>query len=157
MSLTNRDKEIIVSTWSLIRKDSDQAGIHLFKRFFEANPDYVKYFPFGDLDDLEKILVDPRLKWHASRVMAALSTIVDNLDDPVCFEDSLQKVLSSHLNRKIQLYHFENLKKALVCLFMDKLGPDIMNDETIEAWSKAYDVILDTYRSRLSEAKSSIS
>lgn len=89
--------------------------------------------------------------------MAALSTIVDNLDDPVCFEDSLQKVLSSHLNRKIQLYHFENLKKALVCLFMDKLGPDIMNDETIEAWSKAYDVILDTYRSRLSEAKSSIS
>lgn len=118
----------------------------LFIRFFEANPDYVKVFPFDDLEDLEEILKSSSLKMHAGRVMTALSSIVDNINDPIIFQENLQKIIASHVERKIELKQFENLKMALVRLLIDKLGDDIMNDEAKEAWSKAYDIILDTYQ-----------
>lgn len=118
----------------------------LFIRFFEANPDYVKVFPFDDLEDLEEILKSSSLKMHAGRVMTALSSIVDNINDPIIFQENLQKIISSHVERKIELKQFENLKMALVRLLIDKLGDDIMNDEAKKAWSKAYDIILDTYQ-----------
>ncbi|KAH9413073.1 globin 1 [Dermatophagoides pteronyssinus] len=146
MTLTEKDKEIIQKTWALVRVDSIQAGIELFRRFFEANPDYVKVFPFDDLEDLEEILKSSSLKMHAGRVMTALSSIVDNINDPIIFQENLQKIISSHVERKIELKQFENLKMALVRLLIDKLGDDIMNDEAKEAWSKAYDIILDTYQ-----------
>ncbi|OTF78604.1 cytoglobin-1-like protein [Euroglyphus maynei] len=146
MTLTEKDKENIQKTWALVRVDSVQAGIELFRRFFEANPDYVKVFPFDDCKDLNEILKSSTLKMHAGRVMTALSSIVDNLNDPILFQENLGKIITSHVERNIELRQFENLKMALVGLLIDKLGNDIMNDETKEAWSKAYDVILDTYK-----------
>lgn len=117
-------------------------------RFFEANPDYIKFFPFGELDSVEEVLKDPRLKLHAGRVMSALSSIVDNLNNPSNFEQQLREIISTHAERKIELNQFLNLKQALVQFLIDKLGPDVMNEEAMSAWSKAYSVILNAYEHR---------
>jgi len=37
--------------------------------------------------------------------------------------------------------HFENLKKTLVKVLVSALGSDVMTDEAITAWAKAYSVI----------------
>ena len=85
-------------------------------RFFEANPDYVKLFPFDNHEDIEAVLKSSTLKMHAGRVMTALSSIVDNLNDPIVFEENLQKIIISHVQRNIELKQFENLTILIVFL-----------------------------------------
>ncbi|KAH7643587.1 globin 1 [Dermatophagoides farinae] len=155
MTLTEKDTEIIQKTWTMVRADSIQAGVDLFRKFFEANPDYVKLFPFDNHEDIEAVLKSSTLKMHAGRVMTALSSIVDNLNDPIMFEENLQKIIISHVQRNIELKQFENLKLALVQLLMDKLGTNIMDDQAKESWSKAYDVILETYKKSKQNSQSS--
>lgn len=97
---------------------------------------------------MEEVLKDTRLKTHAGRVMSALSSIVDNLNNPSNFEQHLREIISTHAERKIELIQFLNLKKSLVKFLIDKLGSDVMNEEAMSAWSKAYAVILDAYEHR---------
>lgn len=81
--------------------------------------------------------------------MGAISSIVDNLQNPKQFEENLKKIIDDHIERKIGVDRFVNLKQVLVELLCDKLGTDLMNDEALTAWSKVYDFIIHTYQRSL--------
>ena len=115
-------------------------------RLFTAHPSYINYFPFKDLTDVDEICKDRRLKLHASRVMGAISSIVDNLDNPEQFRENIQKIIDSHVGREIGLERFVNLKMVLVQLLCDTLGAEIMDQNALGAWAKVYDYILESYK-----------
>lgn len=55
----------------------------------------------------------------------------------------------NHFRRKIQVEHFKNLGLVIVELLCDKLGDQVMNTQAIDAWKKAYLVIIDLVASTM--------
>ena len=77
--------------------------------------------------------------------------MIDNLNDTEVFVEMVEKLARSHVRRKLNLTHFENLKGSLVRTFVSLLGEDVMTPEAIAAWAKAYSVITDVLQQELSK------
>lgn len=69
--------------------------------------------------------------------------MIDNLNDIEVFVEMVEKLARTHIRRKLNVQHFENLKLSLVKTLVSALGEDVMNEEAIAAWAKAYSVITD--------------
>jgi len=140
--LTNGEKDIIRNTWAEVKKDIKGNGYDLFIRFFTENPTYQQHFkgfsdvPIAELRGNKKVLA------HANSVLYAITSLVDNLDDPECLVEMLKKVSESHVARGIAIPMFINLGTTIVGLLIDKLGPNVMDTVAIEAWKKTYGVIV---------------
>ena len=107
---------------------------------FEEHPDYLVFFSFRDVSDLVKLREDKRLKAHVRNVMYTLAMVVDNLDDSEVLQEMVDKIARSHVRRKLSELHFGQLKKSLIALLNDTLGPEVMNELALTAWSKTYDL-----------------
>lgn len=83
---------------------------------------------------------------HANNVLYTLTGVIDSVEDSEVFQEMVEKLAENHIRRKIELVHFENLGFVIVDLLIEKLGDEIMNLQTIDAWKKAYLVILDIIR-----------
>lgn len=111
-------------------------------RFFTENPTYQENFKsFKDVP-LSELRGNKKLLAHATNVIYAITMLVDNIEDTEVLVEMLQKLSKNHARRQIKLEHFEKLKGTLVGLLKEKLGPNLMNEEAVNAWSKTYDVIL---------------
>lgn len=78
-----------------------------FYRLFETHPEYQRLFKaFADVP-FEKLATNGRLLGHATSVMYALNSIIDNLEDPACLVELLHKIGSSHKTRNITPEHFQ--------------------------------------------------
>ena len=67
--------------------------------------------------------------------------LLDHLNDIEVFIEMVENLARSHVKRKLNVEHFENLKGSLVRTFVSLLGDSVMTPETIGAWAKAYSVI----------------
>lgn len=92
---------------------------------------------------------------HATNVLYAISALIDNLDDPECLVNMLIKLGGNHFRHGIQFSMFENLGSSLIGSMSTKLGTDVMNDAAVEAWKKAYGVIISVIKQGLDEAAAS--
>ena len=114
----------------------------LIDRFFTENPSYQQNFksfkdvPISELSGNKKLLA------HAISVLYAVTSLVDNLDDPETLVEMLSKVGQNHSRRHINLEMFQNLGVSIVGLLIQKLGPQVMDSVAIDAWKKTYGVIL---------------
>lgn len=120
-------------------------------RFFADNPTYQSYFSFRNVQGWEALSGDKRLKAHAANVVYTLAMMIDNLTDGEVFTEMVEKLARSHVRRKLDVSHFENLKGSLVKAFITLLGPEVMTEEAIGAWAKAYAVITDTIQKTIDE------
>lgn len=118
---------------------------------FKTNPSYQNYFSFRDVPDLATLREDKRLKAHARNVMFTLSMVVNSLNDPEVVGEMVHKIARSHLKRNLDETQFTVLKGAVVTLLVNSLGPQLMNEQALTAWSKTYDLftqaITDTKKS----------
>lgn len=76
-------------------------------------------------------------------MLYTLTGVIDSVEEPEVFQEMVEKLASNHMRRKIEYSHFENLGFVILDLLIEKLGDEIMNQQTIDAWKKAYLVILD--------------
>lgn len=102
--------------------------------------------PIAELRGNKKVLA------HANSVLYAITSLVDNLDDPECLVEMLHKVGDSHGTRHIEIEMFNNLGVTLVGLLVEKLGPNVMNASAIDAWKKTYGVIVSVIAPHLAKA-----
>ena len=84
-----------------------------------------------------------RVSAHANNVLYTLTGVIDSVEDGEVFQEMVEKLAENHIRRKIDFTHFENLGLVIIDLLIEKLGNEIMNLQTIDAWKKAYLVILD--------------
>ena len=117
--------------------------IMLFLRFFIQNPEYIPLFPFRDCRNVETMVKDKRLKAHATNVAYTLTMMVENIDEPEIFLEMVDKLAKSHKRKGVVTSHFQNLRKVLFSLLSDALGTEVMNETAINAWSKAWEVIIE--------------
>lgn len=90
---------------------------------------------------------------HAMNVLYAISALVDNLDDPECLVEMLQKLGKNHFKNHISYPQFENLGVSLLGSMKQKLGSDLMNEVAVAAWQKAYGVIISVIKQGLESAE----
>ena len=125
----------------------------LCHRFFTENPSYqVNFTAFKDVP-IQELRGNKKVLAHALSVLYAISSLVDNLDDPECLVEMLHKLGTSHFKRHISYPHFENLGVSLLGSMKQKLGSDVMNEAAMAAWQKAYGVIISVIKQGLESAE----
>jgi len=94
--LTASDKMSVRRIWDIVKADTKQNGIDLLMMFFEANPSFQGYFKsFKDVPK-EDLPTNPKFQAHATNVMYAFTSVVDNLDDTECLVEMLIKLGQNH-------------------------------------------------------------
>ncbi|KAG8226556.1 hypothetical protein J437_LFUL000639, partial [Ladona fulva] len=99
--LTPRQKRAVAVTWDIVKKDLKGNGVELLHRFFTKHPQYQKNFKaFADVP-LDELPNSKKFQAHANSVVYAVTSIVDNLDDPGCLVEMLRKLGQNHGQRHI--------------------------------------------------------
>lgn len=70
-------------------------------------PEYQRLFKaFADVP-ADKLVKNGKLLGHATSVMYAINSIVDNLEDPGCLVELLHKTGTNHKQRNLTALHFQ--------------------------------------------------
>lgn len=97
-----------------------------FCRFFVNFPSAKQYFSqFQDMDDPEEMERSSQLRHHARRVMNAINTVVENLNDPEKVSSVLALVGKAHaIKHKVEPMYFKvpvSSSSAARCLSRSRL------------------------------------
>ncbi|XP_071444434.1 globin-like [Hetaerina americana] len=133
--LTPRQKRAVVVTWDLVKQDMKGNGVELLCRFFKEHPEYLEKFKAFATTPLDDLPENKKFQAHANSVMYAVTSVVDNLDDPGCLVEMLKKLGQNHGRRNIPEKAFLDLKAVLLQLLKDKLGSHL-SPYGEEAWDK---------------------
>ncbi|KAJ8036837.1 Globin [Holothuria leucospilota] len=139
--LSNHEKDLIRKSWASFMKNKNENAtlliINLFK-MSEGAQDLFSKFKGTNPDELKGSI---RVRSHGLRVVAALNSVVENLDDIECLLDMLQHIAHSHHPRGPTKKHFQDLGGVVIATFEQSLGKKLTEDVK-NAWVKAYGVIL---------------
>uniref|UniRef100_A0A3B1K683 superoxide dismutase n=2 Tax=Astyanax mexicanus TaxID=7994 RepID=A0A3B1K683_ASTMX len=95
--LTGGEQAIIQNTWTKVYQNKDAAGVAVLMRLFTSFPSSKQFFSqFRDTEDPEELKSSVQLKKHALRVMSALNTLVENVNDEEKTAAVLKVVAKSH-------------------------------------------------------------
>ena len=100
---------------------------------------------------LNELTGNKRLLAHANSVLYAISSLVDNLDDPETLVEMLHKLAANHFKRGITIAMFNNLGVALVGYLKTAL-PSQMDAAAVTAWTKTYSVMSSVIQEGLDKA-----
>lgn len=138
--LTPRERQIVVDTWGVVKRNAKEAGVEMFTRLFEAHPQYQKLFPNFEGLTLSVLRTSKKLAAHATNVMYSLTSVVDNLDDPECLKELLIKLGKNHGRHKVYEKQFHDLELVLMELLKEKLGNQLTPQGEV-AWKKTIDIV----------------
>lgn len=102
--------------------------------------------PISELKGNKKVLA------HALSVLSAISSLVENLDDPEVLVEMLIKTGGNHFRRHIQVEQFDALGVTIVGWLIEKCGPQAMDQSGINAWKKTYSVIVSVVQKGMDQA-----
>ncbi|KAH9489318.1 hypothetical protein Btru_057582 [Bulinus truncatus] len=135
--LTKREKELIIQTWAPVgeKGKAKENGLEFFLQLFATYPYMQDYFPLFKGQTQAELRNSSKLKAHATSVMYALTSYVENVEDSENLVGLVQKIAVSHIGRGITVEDFENLKKVFLKFLLSSLGDqNITEIET--AWTK---------------------
>ncbi|XP_077989970.1 cytoglobin-like [Glandiceps talaboti] len=154
-TLTPNEKNAIRATWKVIYANKCENGVAFFIRIFTQLPEAKKLFKnLEGIDDLEKLAKHPRLKAHGLRVMAAVNSWIEYLDDSEVLIQLLVDIGISHAKHKIPEKYFEALGGIVIWLVETKSG-SAYSDYAKNAWIKAWGVMKPIMVNSLIEASKS--
>lgn len=88
--LSEGQKTALKTAWTLIKDNSGDHAGKIFAKFFEQNPEYLRFF-FN--------LGNDAMHQHAEKVLLSLGTLIeDGLREPEMFNQELQRIAKFHQN-----------------------------------------------------------
>nr|CAD7411990.1 unnamed protein product [Timema poppensis] len=138
--LSPKERKLVQDTWKLVNQDAKGNGVALFMALFKAYPHYQREFPSLAKIPLSELATSKKMIAHANTVMYSLTSVIDNLSDPECLQEMLQKIGENHGRRKTGQRPFLDLKGVFIQLLQGKLGKQ-MTPQAIVAWGKTVDVM----------------
>lgn len=122
--------EIVKSTAPILKERGVEITTKFYEILFKNNPEVKTLFS----EEKQKSGAQP--KALAMSILAAAQNI-DNLE---AILPTVQKIGEVHVNAKVIPEQYPIVGKNLLIAFKEVLG-DAINDEVLDAWAKAYEVI----------------
>ncbi|KAJ2946150.1 hypothetical protein O0L34_g5082 [Tuta absoluta] len=134
--LTKREIYAVQKSWAPVSQNSEANGTELLKRLFAAHPETKEFFKMVRRIPEEEYIQNPQFKAHVINLMTAITTAVNNLNQPAVVAAMMHKLGESHGKRQIKEQHFQDLKGVIVKMFIELLN---MDSATLGAWGKTVD------------------
>ncbi|XP_039572042.1 cytoglobin [Passer montanus] len=140
--ISDAEKKVIQEIWSRVYANCEDVGVSILIRFFVNFPSAKQYFSqFKHMEDPLEMERSLQLRKHARRVMGAINTVVENLNDSEKVSSVLALVGKAHaLKHKVEPVYF----KKLTGVMLEVIAEEYPNDFTPEAhgaWSKMKSLI----------------
>ncbi|KFU88824.1 Cytoglobin [Chaetura pelagica] len=140
--ISDAEKKVIQETWSRVYANCEDVGVSILIRFFVNFPSAKQYFSqFKHMEDPLEMERSLQLRKHARRVMGAINTVVENLNDSEKVSSVLALVGKAHaLKHKVEPVYF----KKLTGVMLEVIAEEYANDFTPEAhsaWTKMRSII----------------
>ncbi|XP_068434717.1 cytoglobin-1-like [Clinocottus analis] len=137
--LTDKDRLMIRDSWEKVYQNCDDAGVAILVRLFVNFPSSKQFFSqFKHIEEAEELERSGQLRKHARRVMNAINTLVESLDNSDKVASVLQLVGKAHaLRHKVDPVYF----KILSGVILEVLGEEFSSVITAEvgaAWTKFF-------------------
>ncbi|XP_054634786.1 cytoglobin-2 [Dunckerocampus dactyliophorus] len=135
--LSDVEREIIQDTWGHVYKNCEDVGVSVLIRFFVNFPSAKQYFSqFQDMEDPEEMERSCQLRHHARRVMNAINTVVENLNDPEKMSSVLALVGKAHaIKHKVEPMYFKILSGVMLEVLSEDF-PEFFTAEVQMVWTK---------------------
>uniref|UniRef100_UPI003AAEA6CC cytoglobin-1-like isoform X1 n=1 Tax=Centroberyx gerrardi TaxID=166262 RepID=UPI003AAEA6CC len=107
--LTDREKVMIQDSWAKVYQNCDDVGVAILIRLFVNFPSSKQYFSqFQHVEEPEELERSAQLRKHAHRVMNAINTLVESLDNSDKVASVLKLVGKAHaLRHKVEPVYFK--------------------------------------------------
>mmetsp|Transcript_108190 Transcript_108190/g.345527 ORF Transcript_108190/g.345527 Transcript_108190/m.345527 type:complete len:218 (-) Transcript_108190:129-782(-) len=136
------DIHLVQESWSKVEAMGEEAvGVALFRNIFTAAPEALGLFPFKD--DLKNLYESPKLKAHASKVIATVSVAVNGLTNLKALVPVLQELGLTHVGYKVLKPHYDVVGSALITTLSESLEAAFTED-TKAAWLKVWELVSTT-------------
>lgn len=135
--LTDKEKVMIQDSWAKVYQTCDDVGVAILVRLFVNFPSSKQYFnDFKHIEEPEELERSAQLRKHAHRVMNAINTLVENLDNSEKVTSVLNLLGRAHaLRHKVEPVYF----KILGGVILEVLGEEfsaVVTPDVAAAWTK---------------------
>ncbi|MEJ3742291.1 globin domain-containing protein [Actinomycetes bacterium KLBMP 9797] len=118
---------LLKESWTLVEEQQDKVAGYFYARIFLSNPHLRNLFPV-------------QMDVQRARLLGAIVTAVQTLDDPDRFDDYLRSLGRDHRKFHVQPEHYEVVGGALLEALRTFAG-QAWGVEYEQAWTDAYQVI----------------
>ncbi|XP_030362339.1 cytoglobin isoform X4 [Strigops habroptila] len=135
--ISDAEKKVIQEIWSRVYANCEDVGVSILIRFFVNFPSAKQYFSqFKHMEDPLEMERSLQLRKHAQRVMGAINTVVENLNDSEKVSSVLALVGKAHaLKHKVEPIYFKKLTGVMVEVIAEEYANDF-TPEAHSAWTK---------------------
>ncbi|NWU62482.1 CYGB protein, partial [Pterocles burchelli] len=135
--ISDAEKKVIQETWSRVYANCEDVGVSILIRFFVNFPSAKQYFSqFKHMEDPLEMERSLQLRKHARRVMGAINTVVENLNDSEKVSSVLALVGKAHaLKYKVEPIYFKKLTGVMLEVIAEEYA-NVFTPEAHSAWTK---------------------
>jgi NAD(P)H-flavin reductase/hemoglobin-like flavoprotein len=118
---------LLKESWTLVEEQEDRLASYFYARMFLSHPDLRELFPI-------------HMDVQRSRLLNAIVTAIQTVDDPDRFEDYLRSLGRDHRKFHVSAEHYDIVGTALMEA-LRTFGAEQWSPEYDQAWRDAYAVI----------------
>ncbi|SCG59487.1 globin domain-containing protein [Micromonospora coxensis] len=118
---------LLKESWTLVEEERERLSGHFYARLFLLDPELRKLFPV-------------EMTGQGDRILDAIVTATQVVDDPESFEEYLRSLGRDHRKYHVDAAHYETMGVALLDALRSTAG-DGWNLEYDQAWRDAYAAI----------------
>lgn len=135
--LTDKEKVMIQDSWAKVYENCDDAGVAILVRLFVNFPSSKQFFSqFKHIEEPEELERSAQLRKHAHRVMTAINTLVESLDNSEKVASVLKVVGKAHaLRHKVEPRYFKILSGVILEVLGEAFS-EVVTPEVAAAWTK---------------------
>jgi NAD(P)H-flavin reductase/hemoglobin-like flavoprotein len=119
--------KLLKESWTLVEDQQDKVAGYFYARMFLSHPDLRDLFPV-------------QMDVQRARLLGAIVTAVQTLEDPERFDEYLRALGRDHRKFHVEPKHYDVVKGALIEA-MRAFAGEQWSIEYDQAWADAYDVI----------------
>lgn len=132
MSITEKQIELVQTSWAKVEPISDQAAELFYGRLFELDPNLKPLFK-GDM------------KEQGAKLMKMINVAVRGLNNLEGIVPAVQDLGKRHVDYGVKDEHYDTVGEALIWTLDKGLGDDF-TDDVKEAWTNVYVVLATTMK-----------
>nr|BAO18442.1 globin [Polypedilum nubifer] len=139
--LSDRQVDIIKSTWAILNENPEESGEAIFYTFLERHPEHQKRYTAFRNKPLEELKGTPQIRRHSGKIMNIFNTAIEALGTENCKSTVFNAISDNadfHGKKGIKKEHYNQLRDIML---ETVAGACTLDDEGKEAWSCLMDVV----------------